>query len=204
MPHTSYGLFSGIRNHTLSSPTVRQSAELGVPNACNLCHLDQTLAWTQSHLSDWYGHSSSPLDADERTISAAVLWLLKGDAAQRAIAAWHFGWEPAQEVSGTEWMPPLIARLLEDPYGVVRRIAGVSLRKISGFEGIAFDFTGSPAELAAAVEAAQRVWESQPPLPHEGADRGAAVLHNENGGLDRARVEQVLSVRDDRPVRIKE
>jgi formate-dependent nitrite reductase cytochrome c552 subunit len=42
MPHTTYALLKGIRSHQIESPRVRASARYGVPNACNLCHLDRT------------------------------------------------------------------------------------------------------------------------------------------------------------------
>ncbi|GIT38390.1 MAG: hypothetical protein Ct9H300mP7_3110 [Verrucomicrobiota bacterium] len=35
--------------------------------------------------------------------------LLKGDAGQRAIAAWHMGWEPARKVSGGNWQGPWLS-----------------------------------------------------------------------------------------------
>ncbi|MGB1521427.1 MAG: cytochrome c3 family protein, partial [Limisphaerales bacterium] len=41
MPHTTYALFNAIRSHQIASPQVASSLEHGVPNACNLCHLDQ-------------------------------------------------------------------------------------------------------------------------------------------------------------------
>ena len=62
--------------------------------------IDQTLDWTQEHLADWYGQEKLPLDEKQKSTSAAVLWLLSGDAAQRTISAWHFGWEPARYDQG--------------------------------------------------------------------------------------------------------
>ena len=55
MPHTTYGLFSAMRSHRIDSPSVRVSVETGRPNACNLCHLDETLAWSGRYLNEWYG-----------------------------------------------------------------------------------------------------------------------------------------------------
>jgi len=54
MPHTSYALFKAIRNHQISSPTVNPVERGTPPNACNLCHLDRTLEWTQDWLTRWY------------------------------------------------------------------------------------------------------------------------------------------------------
>ena len=84
MPHTTYALFKAIRSHQISSPNVRASAQFGTPNACNLCHLDKTLAWTQDHLKQNYGQAEVSLSADDKMTSAALLWILNGHAAQRA------------------------------------------------------------------------------------------------------------------------
>ena len=100
LPHTTYGLFVAMRAHRVDSPSAQVSAETGRPNACNLCHLDQTLAWTDRKLHEWYGTPLGVFDADERHVAAGVLWALRGDAAQRAVTAWHMGWKPAQEDGG--------------------------------------------------------------------------------------------------------
>ena len=63
MPHTTYGLVKAIRSHEISSPNVRESVTARRPNACNLCHLDKTLEWTNSHMHDWYG--TDRLQADQ-------------------------------------------------------------------------------------------------------------------------------------------
>ena len=96
MPHTTYGLFSAMRSHRIDNPSVQVSVDSGRPNACNLCHLDQTLEWSSRYLKEWYGQPLVELDADERSIAASVLWVLKGDAAQRTILAWHLGWDTAR------------------------------------------------------------------------------------------------------------
>ena len=57
----------------------------------------------------------------ERDVAAGVLWAVRGDAGQRALVAWHMGWGPAQEASGTDWLPLYLALLLDDPYPAVRR-----------------------------------------------------------------------------------
>ena len=151
MPHTSYALFKGIRNHTISSPNIVSSAKHGVPNACNLCHLDKSLAWTQDSLVNWYGHSKADL-TEHQQVAASIAWTLKGDAAQRAVTAWHYGWSPARKVSGSDWMPRILIRLLQDPYGVVRHIAERSLRKSPEFEELDYDFLAGAAELELLVK----------------------------------------------------
>ena len=54
MPHTAYGLLKAIRNHTISISDLKLDIAADRPNACNQCHLDQTLRWTADYLEDWY------------------------------------------------------------------------------------------------------------------------------------------------------
>ena len=147
MPFTSYGLLKTIRSHTISSPSVVSTIETGRPNACNLCHLDKPLAWTEEYLNKWYGEGRVLLDpaSEHHDISAALLWALKGDAGQRAIVAQAMAWKPAQAISGTDWMLPHLAQLLDDPYDAVRFIAGRTLRTLPDFTTFEYDFA-APTE----------------------------------------------------------
>lgn len=202
MPHTVYGLLQGIRSHLIDSPTVASSVATGRPNACNHCHVDKSLGWTQKHLANWYGTQPVPLKPDQTTISATLLHLLKGDAAQRALAAWAAGWQPAQTASGAVWLAPFLAPLLEDPYAVVRYIAGRSLRRISGYEDFTFDYVASPETLSLANQRAVALWES---LREASLDRkGPAVLIDTAGQLDRTTLERLRAQRDDRPIQVLE
>ena len=158
MPRTIYGLLKATRSHQISSPTVRESTEHGRPNACNLCHLDQPLAWTAAKLSDWYGQKIPALDADDRTIAAGAKWILKGDAGQRALIALNMGWAPAQKAAGTDWLYPYLIFELNDPYAAVRFGAWKSLQTLPGFERHAFDYTVDDAQQKDALDQAYRKW----------------------------------------------
>ena len=158
MPYTSYGLLKVLRSHTISSPSVRESVEVGRPNACNLCHLDKTLAWTGDYLREWYGTAQPEFTEDASTIAAALLWLTRGDAGERAIAAWNLGWPPAQETSGMSWMVPHLAELLNDPYEAVRFIAYRSFRSLPGQADFEYDFLASRDDRIATVVPAIRAW----------------------------------------------
>ncbi len=145
MPHTTYGLLKGIRSHQLTSPSVKSSLDTGRPNACNLCHLDQSLAWTARQLNTWYRQPIPSIEDDFANTPASAVWLLRGDAGQRALIAWHMGWEPAKQTAGTNWLAPYLAETLDDPYSVVRYIGQRSLKRLPGYERLVYDYI-APAE----------------------------------------------------------
>ncbi len=139
MPFTSYGLLKAVRSHKITSPSAFVTLKTGRPNACNQCHLDQTLEWTATQLTRLYGQPTVEVPQEHREIAASVVWSLKGDAAQRALMAWSLGWEEAQKTSGTDWMVLYLTDLMFDDYDAIRYIAHRSLTRISGFESIKYD-----------------------------------------------------------------
>jgi predicted CXXCH cytochrome family protein len=202
MPHTTYGLLKAIRSHQIDSPSVRASLETGRPNACNLCHLDQTLGWTAQHLSSWYQQPAPALNDEHRSTSAALLWLLKGDAGQRALMAWSMGWEPAQDVSGKDWLPPYLAQLLDDPYSAVRYIAFRSLKSLGAdYERLPYDFVGPAANLAAAKSKVLDLWKSEQNPPRRN-NQEALLLSD--GQWEQTRLEGLLKERNNLSMDLQE
>ncbi len=202
MPHTTYGLFVAMRSHRVDSPSAAVTAETGRPNACNLCHLDRTLEWSNDLLARWYGQRRIELDAERRTTAAGVLWALRGDAAQRAIVAWHMGWPAAQEASGRKWQGAYLAVLLADPYLAIRRVAHRSLVTLPGFGGFPFDYVAPQQEVAEKMLEAIAVWQR---AAGGAPDRsGPEILQDERGRVDQRRLQRLLAQRDQRPLRIIE
>jgi hypothetical protein len=202
MPHTSFGLLKASRSHTITSPSVRVELATGRPNACNQCHLDRTLQWTNEHLHAGWGIAPAPLDADQRDVAAAARWLLAGDAAQRALAAWSCGWPTAQATAGTDWMAPYLARLLDDPYYAVRFQAVRGLRAVGSGPAAAlrgYDFLAEPA---AARPFADRVTDAWRRASADLRPRPALLLGD--GGLVQEAFARLHARRDDRPVYIAE
>ncbi len=197
LPHTSYGLLKASRSHRVSSPSVENNVATGRPNACNLCHLDRSLGWTASHLDGWYGAESPPLDGQQSNLPAAPMWLLQGDAGLRALVAWHFGWAPAQEASGSGWQAPLLAPLLDDPYDAVRFIAARSMRTLWTGAPLTYDFLAPPDSRRAA---AAQIVESWSPGAGELPPRFFTIGGAPNTELIRA----LLDSRDDRPMHLVE
>jgi hypothetical protein len=199
MPFTTYGLLKTIRSHQVSSPSVKATVDTGRPNACNLCHLDKTLAWTSDALTRWYGAAASPLPDEDRTVAASLLILLKGDAGQRAIVAQSMGWLPAQQASGGNWMAPYLALLLTDSYDAVRYIAGRSLRTLPGLEPFEYDFVARPDVRAEARIRALRLWR-----PARTPRSEPELLLNADGTFNAVLIDRLLRERNTRRVRYRE
>lgn len=196
MPHTSYGLLKASRSHTISSPSVAAEISTGRPNACNLCHMNQTLQWTAGYLQDWYGIESPNLNETQRTVAAGPLWMLTGDAGLRAISAWNAGRVNTQAAAGTSWMAPTLAPLLEDPYDAVRYVAGQAAATLPHSDPFEYDFLDAPTARADAAAALARSSSME--------GRFSSGVQDKAGRLDHGLIQRLLQLRDDRPVYIVE
>jgi hypothetical protein len=198
MPHTTYGVLKAMRSHTITSPTVLESTKYGRPNACNLCHLDQTLDWTAHHLAERYGQAVPRLSDDQKTISAALSWALEGDAAQRALIAWSMGWQPAQEASSADWLTPYLAFLMTDSYDAVRYIAHRSLKSL-GVSDADYDFIAAPDLRSRSVNQIRTLWLRQ---PHKKIP--PTVLINPDLKIQHQEIDRLLARRNQRRIRMHE
>jgi hypothetical protein len=111
------------------------------------------------------------------------------------------GWPPAQQASATEWMPPFLAHLFDDPYSVVRHIAHRSLRTQLGFEDFAFDYVASAETRQHSRTRAMVQWQGR---SRRESDHRAHVLLNPDGTLQRDTFNQFAAQRDDRLLDLRE
>ena len=203
MPHTTFGLLKGIRSHRIQVPRVMGADKSDHPNACNLCHLDRTLEWSADKLSEWYSQPKPDLSQEEREVAASLLWLLRGDAVQRAVTAWHMSWPPALEPSGEDWQSPFLAQLLTDDYSVVRYVAATSMKRFPSWKEKAYDYVGSPASRESVKEQVVSAWTSTvAPRPLERA--GPILLEAEKGSLRLDRILELLKQQNKRPTFLPE
>jgi predicted CXXCH cytochrome family protein len=205
MPHTTYGVLKAIRSHQISSPRVADELATGRPNACNLCHLDKTLAWTANRLAEWYNQSKPQLSEQTAEVADALRLALAGDAGQRVLIAWHLSWPSALQISGTNWIPAVLGQLLDDPYAAVRCVAGRSLRGISNLTPPGYDYVEDPRTRAPVREAVWASWQRQT-REAEGSALWASdlLIRADDLTAQRAAFEGWLRMRDDRPVRLRE
>ena len=199
MPHTSLGLLKAVRSHTISSPAAKATGTSGKPNACNLCHLDKTLEWTAGKLSEWYGQPKPALGAEDSSIAASILWALRGDAAQRALAAWSMGWKPALEASTPDWMVfYLVEQMFDDDYDAIRYIAQRSLRSHSGFSRFEFDHMNPGRYEQTVMRKVMQTWSSRKRL------LPSTTLYDPEGRPRMDRIQKLKSQRDRKPITITE
>lgn len=202
MPHTTFGLLHAMRSHQVSSPNVRESLDYGRPNACNLCHLDQTLSWTAEKLRDWYQQPVPESSEEDRSIAAGVQWLVKGDAGQRALIAWGMGWEPAQKIAGRNWMYPYLIYTLADPYAAVRYDAWKSLQSLPGFADFKFNYTAEPEELGEVVRQSYQKWWNEVRPANLSFDPRTAL--DPEGRFEQETFQKLRRERDDKPIVLAE
>ena len=121
---------------------------------------------------------------------------------QRAVTAWHLGWEGAHAASGREWQAPLLAQLLDDPYSQVRFVSGRSLRSLPGFEDLDYDFLASSESRRRTKHQVVEKWKESgcrpDPVP------AARMIVGQDGRPDHDLIQQLLRQRDLTPVAIPE
>ncbi len=209
MPHTTYGLMKGTRTHRIESPSVKVTMGTGRPNACNMCHLDQTLGWTAKHLDQWYGIKAPTINRADERASAIVRGILEGDAGMRALMAWTLGWPEAQAASGTDWMEPYLAELLVDPYPAVRIIAERSLRTLPGYETFRKELDAAPELRQQAKAEVLTNWSARGSRTGTGSGAAAKparpqILMNADGTLDVKEYARLLKRRNLTKIRLVE
>jgi hypothetical protein len=150
-----------VFDHTISTPSMRNTRELGLPNACRSCHDDQFPGWEYESFARWYP------EADERNhrvpLAAAIAagrarrpeaqallveLLGNGNPVYRAVAAWLLASYPVD-------LRPILA----DPHPLVRRAAveGVAARHPEALEPLLDDASPVLRRAAALALASRRV-----------------------------------------------
>ena len=123
MPKTTYALLKSIRSHRIETPSVATAMATGRPTACNLCHLDRSLAWTAAQLETRWKLPAPTLDPSMRDVPVAAWLALRGDAAMRALVAEALSDPDARAASGSDWQNAVLSDLEGDDYAAVAAIA---------------------------------------------------------------------------------
>ncbi len=95
MPKVVYGVMDIHRSHRIDVPDPARDGEAGRPNACTLCHVDQSLGQAALAMQKWWGNEykvpTRRFDTAPLAMPDVAANLFAGDAAARAVAAKAFG-----------------------------------------------------------------------------------------------------------------
>lgn len=125
MPEVVYGEMAFHPTHQISNPQPEMTALKGVPNACNQCHVDQSVNWAINATKKmWAGYASSQIAGDGQfNQPEAVRMLFAGDALTRALAA-----ENLRKYADPEFAAPFLAEsFATEDYPIVRFFAANAL-----------------------------------------------------------------------------
>ncbi len=135
MPKITESLQDVVRTHTIFNPTDPRMIEANQPNACNLCHLKETIDWTLGHLQRWYpakgsAYSEQKLAANypHRQGPVGLGWLHSPHEGTRLVAADTLARAKAR------WALPELIAMLDDPYLSNRRFTQVRLAEMLGLD----------------------------------------------------------------------
>jgi predicted CXXCH cytochrome family protein len=169
-----------VRDHTISIPSIRNTRELGLPNACRTCHLTEYPGWEYEPFERWYPR------ADERNHRVPLARAIAGGRARKPeakeplvalladanpvyragaaslLSGYDVDLRPAladphplvkrAAVDGVAARhPDALVPLLESPSLVLRRAAAIALA--SRREGTAYGYVAARAPLRARVVA---------------------------------------------------
>lgn len=160
MPDIVYGLLNIHPTHHIENPEPAKAWRFEMPEACTLCHSNQTAVWAaaaQSSLFNTPWPDDLPPDPAFET-AEVIRTLFMGDAVQRAVAIHALAGERyyRQEPAARLWVVPFLLLALEDNYPAVRYFAWRGLRDVAGRAELAlplpdFDYLAAPPTRAAAI-----------------------------------------------------
>jgi predicted CXXCH cytochrome family protein len=119
MPEVVSGVMAFHKTHKITVPEPAMTAQKGVPNACNQCHVDKSVKWSIEQAKTLWPerYKDSLVPADKQfEIEEGVRGLFAGDALTRAMMA-----DALAKHSPPQWFMPLLSEAFaRDNYPVVR------------------------------------------------------------------------------------
>jgi len=107
MPETEYMESDLRRDHGFTSPDPMLTRTMGIPNACNRCHTDESVAWAEEWAEKWYGEKLAQKRTRPRAEAIQKAWDGDQDIGVTLVAL-------AESETNVVWKASLI-RLLQ-PY----------------------------------------------------------------------------------------
>ena len=204
MPSREYMVVDPRRDHSLRVPRPDQSVALGVPNACNACHVERDATWAAAAVRAWLGRDAAGFQTFAEDFAAADMGQAGADARLSKLA-FDTAQPPIVRASALARLgtvgsvdPELARRAATDPVPLVR-LAAVELAEAlpPAARTRAFAPLLADPRLAIRIEAARvlagdaRVAASGgatcAQIGRGGVPRDAAVQRRPSGGQCRAR-----------------
>jgi hypothetical protein len=193
MPRVVQGVMAVHRTHDITIPDPALTAGGGVPNACNLCHLDRSVLWAQAAA----GRLWPKRFGDAPKISGPGLseaegprMLFAGDAVTRALAAEALGGLPENPPAGSRmpsaaWAQPYLIEAWNDNYPIVRYYVANSLEKAALREKLEKpDYLADDARRGAMIEPWRQWLARDRPADAAAAAAQAAALRRNRHDVD--------------------
>jgi hypothetical protein len=127
MPEVLYGVMTFHKSHQISVPKPALTAEKGVPNACNQCHVDKSVNWAiEKTKENWSSYKDTQTFADKQfNESEAIRNLFAGDALTRGLAAYAIN----KNGDINFFAPYLVESFAHENYPIVRYFVANALMK---------------------------------------------------------------------------
>jgi predicted CXXCH cytochrome family protein len=135
MPRTTYMVVDPRRDHGMRVPRPDESVALGVPNACNACHVDRNAKWAAAAVRGWLGRDATGFQTFAAVFHAAetgepaALEKLSGVAADVAQPAIVRASALARLAGSGQFTRDFAERMARDPSPLVR-LATVQLADV--------------------------------------------------------------------------
>ena len=136
MPKINEGLGDLVRTHTIFSPTNIKMLEANQPNACNMCHVEESIDWTLDHLREWYGLSNSKNTRRRGAYSETMIDQNYSNRKESAALGWLSSKHTGTRMVGSDvlikakadWALIDLLKMLDDPYMEIRQFTVQRLR----------------------------------------------------------------------------
>ncbi len=203
MPESPYMARDPRRDHSFNSPDPMLSVELGIPNACTMCHKDKSNEWAAAAVKKYYGAEPKMAKYRDRTRAvqgayegrAEVLPMLIACFKREEVGAWRAtllelmdAWADDPQVQA------LAAQAVKDPDALTRAAAARVMGRVNN--------PGASALLTDPVKAVrlQAAWAMRASLPAEAAamkELSAVARHQSDQPSGAMKLAQLAMARGD-------
>jgi len=171
MPQTTYMQRDPRRDHGFHIPDPLMTRELGIPNACNRCHTDQSTDWAMDAVDSWFGEKMERPER-ERTRAIARAQNVDPQALQPVLDALERETIPIwratliallQPWAGEPQVRLVVERALEEEFPLTRAAALRVLGQVPGNRERIRSFLGTTQPRMVRITAAQLLQEDLDP-----------------------------------------